>query len=148
MFAIPSTRWPQGAFPLTVVGTDPAANAEFSQTVPSGELWWLVTVSVALVQGITQTPQPILVIDDGTNVIFQIPGSTAAQAVSTTCQYSWGADLQITGQIGATTNVNSSAPLPQSLVLPAGYRIRSNTVGIGANSNYGAPNFYVVKGRA
>jgi hypothetical protein len=128
-----------------VAGTDPAANNEVSDAVPTGKTWWLLAVTVALVQGITQTPQPILVIDDGAASIFESFGSTAAQAVSTTCQYTWAGDVQLTGQVGATTNVHSVAPLPQNLVLPPGYRIRTNTIGLGANSNYGVPSYYVIE---
>jgi hypothetical protein len=107
--------------------------------------WWLLSVTVALVQAATQTPQPILIIDDGTTSIFESFGSSAAQAVSTTCQYTWAGDVQLTGQVGATTNVHSVAPLPQNLLLGPGYRIRTSTVGIGANSNYGAPSYYVIE---
>jgi hypothetical protein len=53
-----------------VTGTDPAANAEISETVPAGKWWQLLAVSVVLVQGITQTPQPMLTLDDGTNVFY------------------------------------------------------------------------------
>lgn len=122
-----------------VVGADPAANAEFVLTVPAGKSWWVVSVLVTLVQGITQTPQPILVVDDGTNSVFESVGSTAAQAASTTCVYTWAGDIQVTGQIGTAAAVHSNAPLPQNLVLPSGYRIRSTTLGIGAASDYGAP---------
>jgi hypothetical protein len=124
---------------VVLVGTDVAANTEFSQTVTTGETWELVSVTVALVQGATQTPLPILVIDDGTNVLFESFGSTTVQAASTTTQYTWAPGLTLTGQVGATTNVHSTAPLPLGLVLGSGYRIRSSTIGIGANSNYGSP---------
>lgn len=130
---------------LQVNGTNPAANTEFSDTVPTGKAWRLIAVSVALVQGITQTPQPLLVLDDGTDVIFEGFGSTTAQAVSTTCRYTWAPGLTLTGLVGATTNVHSTAPLPEGFILLPGYRIRSSTVGIGANSDYGAPSYYVVE---
>jgi hypothetical protein len=122
-----------------VVGADPGAGAEFSMTVPTGKSWWVISVIVTLVQGITQTPQPILVIDDGANSVFESLGSSAAQAVSTTCVYTWAGDVQITGQVGSGAGIHSLAPLPQNLVLPPGYRIRSNTLGIGAASDYGVP---------
>lgn len=128
-----------------VAGTDPAANTEISETVPAGKFYKLVSVSVALVQGATQTPQPILVIDDGTNVVYESFGSSAAQAVSTTCRYTWAVGLPLTGQVGATTNVHSTAPLPEDLLLPAGYRIRTSTIGIGANSDYGVPSLLIVE---
>lgn len=128
----------------SVTGADPAANAEFSITVPAGERWLLKAVTVAMVQGITDTPWPNLVIDDGTNVLFSAPAGTAAQAVSTTCQHSWfpGAISNIQG---ATTNVKAVGPIPENLVLEAGYRIRSLTTGLGSNSNYGVPRATVVK---
>ena len=130
---------------LQINGSNPAANAEISETVPAGKTWVLLSVSVLLVQGITQTPQPILVIDDGTDVVFESFGSSAAQAVSTTCRYTWGPGLPFTGQVGVTTGVHSTAPLPEDMVLPAGWRIRTVTLGIGANSDYGAPSLYVVE---
>jgi hypothetical protein len=143
----PATILPFNSLALykEVTGTDVAANTEFSETVPTGKAWLLVAVRVDLVQGITQTPQPILLIDDGTDVIFAGFGSSAAQAVSTTCRYTWAAGLSLTGQIGATTTVHSHGALPAGLLLPAGFRIRSQTLGIGANSNYGAPSLFVAE---
>ena len=128
-----------------VAGTNPAANNELSDTVPAGKAWLLMSVSVALVQGATQTPQPILVIDDGTTVVYESFGASAAQAASTTCRYNWAPGLTLTGLIGATTNVHATAPLPAGLILPAGYRIKTTTIGLGANSDFGAPEFLVVE---
>lgn len=134
--------------PEVVIGTNPAANAEISQTVPAGELWWLLAVSVACVQGLTQTPQPLLSITDGTTKFFESFGSTTAQAVSTTCQYTWAPGFPLTGLVGATTNVHSTGPLPPDLVLRPGYVISTVTVGLGANTDYGAAAFFVFKGAA
>jgi hypothetical protein len=133
------------ALPELVTGSDVAANTEFSQTVTAGDVWHLIAVTVVLVQGATDTPLPSLVIDDGSTVISLMPGSTTAQAVNTTCRYTWGPGLVTSGQIGATTNVRSIGGLPAGLILQAGWRIGSSTAGIGANSNYGAPIFTVVK---
>ena len=130
---------------LQVTGTNPAANTEFSETVPTGKSYELVSVTVSLAQGLTQTPIPILVIDDGTDVFLELPGSTTVQAVSTTTQYTWAVGLALSGQIGATTTVRATSPLPPNLILPEGYRIRSVTPGIGANSDYAAPSLYVVE---
>jgi hypothetical protein len=132
--------------PKLLTGTNPAANVEISEAVPVGKHWLLYAVSVSLVQGITQTPQPILIIDDGsTGVIFEGFGSSAVQAVSTTTRYNWAPGLPLSAQIGATTDVHATAPLPEGLVLKPGYRIRTNTLGKGANSDYGAPVIYVVE---
>jgi len=126
-------------------GTDQAANTEISETVPADEFWLLLAVSVALVQGITQTPQPILVIDDGVDVVFESFGSSAVQAVSTTCRYTWATGLLLSGQVGAGVDVHAVAPLPSGLLLPGGYRIKTNTLGKGANTNYGSPSLLYVK---
>ena len=128
-----------------VAGTNPAAGVEVLDTVPAGKFWWLLSVSVQLVQGLTQTPLPSLVIDDGANVIFESPGSSAAQAVSTTAQYTWAPDMPLTGQIGATPNIVSTGGLGTFLILPAGFRIRTITGGLGANTDYGAPSYHVVE---
>lgn len=130
----------------TVVGTNPAANVEISETVPAGETWLLLAVSALLVQGATQTPLPILVIDDGTNVIHEAHGATAAQAASTTARYTWAAGLPAPAALlGATPDLHGLAPLPYGLILPAGCRVRTNTIGKGANTDWGAPVLLVAK---
>jgi hypothetical protein len=124
---------------------DPAANAEFTFTVPTGKIWEPVSLSVQLVQGATQTPWPYLVIDDGANIIAQQHGGSAALGVSSTAQYTWARiALGGTAAVGATPNINVVSAIPE-VVLPAGYRIRSNTIGIGANTNYGVPRLLVVE---
>jgi hypothetical protein len=129
-----------------VTGTNPAAGAEISETVPTGKWWLLKSLSVLLVQGITQTPQPILTLDDGTNVFYEAFGASNAGAASTTARYTWAEGLQLTAHIGATTNVHANGSLPPGgILLPAGYRIKTVTVGIGANSDYGAPQLLVVE---
>jgi hypothetical protein len=131
---------------FTTLTANPAANAEIAvTTVTTGKIWLLKAFSVSLVQGITQTPQPILIVDDGTNVVFEMFGSTTAQAVSTTCRYTWGVGLPLTGQVGATTNVHSTGPIPAGLLMKDGWRISTLTVGLGANSDYGVATINVVE---
>lgn len=130
---------------IQVNGTSPAAGAEVSETVPAGKWWGLQSVSIPLVQGITNTPQPILVIDDGTDVIIELFGATTAQAVSTTCRYNWAPGLPLSALVGATTNVHATAPLPEDLILGPGFRIRTVTLGIAATSDYGVPSLYVAE---
>lgn len=129
-----------------IAGTNPAANTEVSETVPADRLWQLLAVYIPLVQGITQTPWPLLRLTDASdNVLAEIYGSTAAQGASTTCAYSWVRGLSVaSGQIGATTNVRSFAPLPD-ILLPGGYKIKTVTIGIGANSDYGVPSLLVAE---
>jgi hypothetical protein len=102
--------------------------------------WVLLAVSVQMVQGITQTPWPSLIIDDGAVTIFQAFSGTAAMSASTTTQHTWAPNLQALGSAASTANLG---PLPDGLVLPPGYRLRTSTTGLGANSNYGAPSYFV-----
>lgn len=128
----------------SITGTDPAANTEISETVTAGKAWHLLSMTVSLVQGATQTPFPVLVIDDGTTALMKILGATAAQAANTTVQYTW-AQVGVAITTPSATALSMIAPLPIGLVLPAGYRITTVTGGIGANSNYGAPQLFVVE---
>jgi hypothetical protein len=128
-----------------VTGTDVAANTEFSETVPAGKYWQLLTVAVTMVQGATQTPQPTLIIDDGTNTQILVAGATTAQSASTTARYHWGGGLQAKDLTGSTPNIWATAPLPDAVLLSPGWRVRSTTTGIGANSNYGPPTLVVVE---
>ncbi len=123
-----------------VAGTDQAANTEVSDTVPATKWWFLLSVSVQLVQGATQTPWPSLVIDDGANIVFQGFSGTAAMSAATTTQHTWAPNLPALGSAASTAN---TGPLPYGLLLPGGYRIRTVTTGIGANSNYGVPSYLV-----
>lgn len=137
-----------GDFPLPsnvsvikrVAGANPAANAEISDTVPAGKWWVLISVSVQLVQGATQTPFPSLVIDDGANITYQAFCGTAAVSAATTTQLTWAVNLPSVGAAASTAN---SGPLPRDFILPAGYRIRTLTTGIGANTDYGVPSYFV-----
>lgn len=126
-------------------GTNPIAGAEVSETVPAGKFWELTAVSLVLAQGLTQTPQPILVIDDGTDVIYESFGASAAQAASTTCRYNWAPGLALSGLIGSGVNIHAVAPLPTCLILGPGYRIRTSTLGIGAATDFSAPSLHVVQ---
>lgn len=129
-----------------VTGTNPAANAEVAAAdfvVPAGKIWVPISFSVLLAQGITQTPAPALVWDDGTNVLGAAPGSTAAVSVSTTTRMTWSRGLRSLPTAGAALTANM-AVLPD-LVLPAGYRLATLTAGIGANTDYGVPNLLVVE---
>lgn len=132
----------------TIVGTNPAANTELSDTVPVAKFWKLLSYSVQLAQGATQTPLPNLVITDGTGEIFSAPGASAAVSAATTTQMTWAPGLTLTAGAALTRNY---APLPSygafslGLILPAGYKITSVTTGIGANTDYGAPRIFVVE---
>lgn len=127
-----------------VTGTDPAANTEWSQTVTTGKAWKLKGVFATMVQGATQTPWPVLTISDGSAVFMRIHGNTAAQGAGTTVAYNWLDAGVPVASVGGTA-LTAVAPLPRDLLLPAGFIIASLTGGMGANSDWGAPKFYVVE---
>lgn len=127
------------------VGADPAANTEFTITVPAGKLWVPLSLSVVLVQGATNTPMPHLVLDDGTTIFARVNGANAAQAADTTARYTWTRGASNGGAIlFPTPNSNAVATMPQ-VELPAGYRVRSDTPSKGANTDYGAPALYIIE---
>lgn len=128
-----------------VTGTDPAANTEISETVPAGKYWQLLSVAVTMVQGATQTPLPNLIIDDGSATQMYIPGAATAQSISSTARYHWGMNLLVKDLTGTTPNIWATAPLPAAYVMSPGWRVRTTTTGIGANSNYGAPTLVLVE---
>jgi hypothetical protein len=130
---------------LANVAADPAAGGEFQAVVPADTFWEVLAVTVQLVQGITQTPQPILVVDDGANELWSAFGSSGAQASSTTARYTWAAGGPAPGAlVGSTPAIRANSHLPRDLTLKPGWRIGSSTPGIGANSDYGVARLVVV----
>jgi len=128
-----------------VTGTNPAANNEVSETVPAGKYWQLISFAVTCVQGATQTPNPSFIIDDGTNVQYLAPGFTTAQSISTTVRYMWGANYKEFDLTGTSPNRYGSKTLPGVMLLSPGWRVRTSTSGIGANTDYGAPSVIVME---
>lgn len=131
-----------GKVPSTVqyVTANPAANNEVAAlVVPTGKLWEPLLYTVSMAQGATQTPWPSLVIDDGTNIVAQMLSGTAAQNASVTAQHTWGIGLLLAG---GGAGVASHGGLPR-LILPQGYRLRTLTGGLGANSDYGVARLLV-----
>ncbi len=131
---------------ISYTGSNPAANAEFSETVPTGKGWYLFSVSVPLATG-AGAPLPSLVLDDGTNVLWQ-SAVQGAQGASTTFQYTWaiGFPTASSGGTTATGNLVNGGPMPFGIPLGPGYRVRSITSGIaGAGVDYAAPSLLVLE---
>jgi hypothetical protein len=122
----------------SLVGTDPAAGAEISQTVPAGEYWTLTSVLAQLVTSATVANRRVhLIVDDGTNVVANYTAA-ADQAASATVTYTWdggGADAT-----AVRDGVASSGQLPIGLQLRRpGWRIRTLTSAIDVGDNWGPP---------
>jgi hypothetical protein len=124
---------------LVVVGTDPAVNTEISETVPTGARWRLINMVFTLVTDANvANRRNKLIIDDGTNIVFQ-GRHGADQAASGTALYNWGttgADGSVSSSVGTTT-------VPVNSKMKAGYRLRTTTNNLQAGDNYSAPVLWV-----
>lgn len=127
---------------ITVLSADPAANNEATITVPANTYYKIISASINLVQGITQTPSPALQITDGTNVMLLANGASAATSASTTSQYNWFPGAVLTAGAGATVN---NAPIPDDLVIGPSFVISTVTAGKGAATDYGKLVLFVVR---
>jgi hypothetical protein len=123
----------------SITGTDPAAGAEVSETVPTGARWQLIGFSVNLVtSAVVANRATSFFVDDGANVYF----ANTVQAVQTatqTIRCAFG-PIGVTGANGGNVYLAGS---PDPLYLGAGHRIRTVTVNIDVGDNYGAPQYLV-----
>jgi hypothetical protein len=125
--------------PRTITGTDPAANTEISETVPTGARWKIGAISFALVTDANvATRSALLTIDDGATIIWQ-SGISTGQAASLTGIYRYAP-----GAASTTIGTNHfNFALPANLILVAGSRIRTVTGSLQVGDNYGAPVLHV-----
>lgn len=118
----------------SVAGTVPAPGADFSDTVPANRRWLLVGVAFQLVTDATAPVRTmILTIDDGANVLWETSQNGTIAATLTT-KFRAGAGVP---NFGPTANM-FQIPLPETLLLPAGSRIRSVTTAKGAGDQFSA----------
>ena len=123
----------------SITGTDPAAGAEILETVPTGALWQVHSVSVNFICDATvANRQPKIRFDDGSNFVFY-GGFGANSVASENAQLCWAA----VGAVSASSNAGRLNQLPIDVRLPAGYRIRTATAAIQAGDDYGAPQLLV-----
>lgn len=136
--------WPPGIYDRiadgpgairSVTGTNPAAGAEISETVPTNALWRLYSVRAALVTNATVAARRVsLVIDDGTTILIDVENPNT-QAAGLTVPYlaaRFGYDL-------TTTTVAEQFALPDLPPLREGFRVRTVTSNLQAGDNWGAP---------
>lgn len=126
-------------FMRLVVGGDPIAGAECSDTVPTGARWRLVSYSVALVtSAVVANRFPVFTVDDGATV-YHASSVGAACVASTTYRVTASAF----GVANAQTPLAFGVALPADLIAPAGHRLRTATTALDAGDNYGAPQILV-----
>ncbi len=123
----------------SITGTNPAAGAEISETVPTGALWRLIALYAPLVTDATVANRsPILLIDDGALPVWRADARLAQTATQTIY---WMAGDGLAGlQRAVDTEMWS---LPTHMLLGAGYRVRTSTYNLQAGDNWGAPQMLV-----
>lgn len=126
-------------FTRVITGTDPAAAAEMSETVPTGALWILKSLRITLVTDANVASRFFtLVFDDGATEFARTSPLGTFTASST-----WNITLAINMLLGSSSATSSTAVIPDKILLLAGYRIRSITSGIQAGDNLSAPTYQV-----
>ncbi len=123
----------------SITGTNPAAGAEISETVPTNARWRFNSLRANLVTDATGAARAVfLLLDDGATPYFEgIPSNT--QAVSSSIIYTMGPVL--TGTFIATSRLYIGAP--EAPLLFQGHRIRTSTVTLAAGDDWGAPQMLV-----
>jgi len=124
-----------------VLGTDPGAGSEISETVPTNALWILHGIQYTLVTDATVADRVSdLVIDDGTNEVFRA-FSFFNHTASKTVIYQRAAYGTRGDAPPDYRGIFSS--IPPNLRLRAGWRIRTDTEALQTGDNYSAPILYV-----
>jgi hypothetical protein len=122
--------------------TQPAAGADWTQTVPGQSTWALVSVCAQLVTSSAVANRvPVLKVTDGTNTIAQIPEPVSLTA-SLTTTVTWMADGATTSTAitGASVIVNTP-----KLILPPGFVLSSVTSLIDTGDQWQNVNVTVVE---
>jgi len=123
----------------SITGTNPAAGAEISETVPTGARWMLLSIRADLVtDGTAATRTPQLILDDGTTSLW-VADPVGATSASLTRGFNAGAGADRPSS--TLTELTWAIPYPMPLL--AGFRIRTLTNNIVAGDNWGAPQLLV-----
>lgn len=123
----------------SITGTDPAAGAEVSETVPTGARWRVHVLNVQLVSDLTVATREVqIVMDDGTTIVHRQP-SGIGQIASLTIPYFFS---NAGAAQGASQNQVRSLVFPP-LPMLAGYRIRTVTTALQAGDNHAAPQLLI-----
>jgi hypothetical protein len=124
----------------SIAGTTPGAGGEITETVPTGARWELIAFNALLATSAAVANRfPRFALDDGVRTLWVTP-TGAAQTASQTNNYFLGQGL-IASFADGQGNVYS--PLPLSVKLGAGFRIRSNTVALQVADQYSNVQYLV-----
>lgn len=121
-----------------IVGTNPAAGGDTSESVPTNARWKILSWIVTLVCDANVADRSaFLILDDGTNQLMtKLSWSTVAAGETTRFMAGPGLDVIATGN-------RRAQPIPNETILFQAYRIKTGTVNIQVGDDYGAPVFMV-----
>lgn len=123
----------------SIASADPAAGAEFSETVPTAARWRFHSLYATLVTDATAANRyPTLVFDDGANIVQRSVVASPTPA-SSTFMYTFAPY----GSPMGTGSTSFAGVIPGDVNLPAAYRIRSITTGMVVGDNWGPPQLLV-----
>jgi len=130
----------EGAFRV-VAGTNPAAGAEISETVPTGARWQLTALGFTLTTDATvATRQPNIIFDGGGPTDMFRSANPGTQPASSANRYHFAVGMPLDTVISGTTQL---AGLAASHILLPGHRFRTATGGLAAGDDYDTPTFTV-----
>ncbi len=119
-----------------ITGTNPAAGAEISQTVPFSRAWKIKAINFGLTTDATAVTRLVrLIVTDGTNTIYVLAFSKTQTASATQSYYATEVGTIQT----ATAGGKGFAGLPLDLILPEGYKILTGTGSLQAGDDFTAP---------
>lgn len=129
--------------PHTVTGTDPAANTEISETIPSGQVWRLRAFAVTLVADANAANRVTTLIfkDASANEVLRLVVGTNITA-NQTVRIQAGTFASAPSDVAGTVVY---LKLPEDFVLGSGWTITTSTASKQAGDNYGAPIMIVDK---
>ena len=141
--------WPPGQFEgftegpgliRVISGTNPAANVEVLETVPTNAAWKLKSVMFTLVTDANAANRGVMIaFDDGTTLYHQV-APIVAHAASETRDYVGGVGMP--PRIG-TTYLNAIMLDLPDLIMAQGHRWGTNTINRQAGDDYGVPAYQV-----
>lgn len=129
-----------GGYARTITGTNPAAGMELTETVPTGARWQLLGIRAHLIaSAVVANRRPRLLFDNGASIWMQ-SNSVFTTPANGNDDYTWAAGGWIENVIGAG-GVCGGIPVDAPLI--AGSRMRTDTSGLDAGDNWGAPTYTV-----
>lgn len=123
----------------SITGTDPAAGAEISETVPANARWRLQAIQFTFVTGAAVANREVgLTFDDGATVFAHVASGLTHVAATSIVYSAWPLAPRTSGAQDATR----SFTFPPAL-LPGGFRLNTVTTNFQAADDYGAPQCLV-----